>query len=88
MKILNIIKEAYYEINKYVGHKHNTKILREEVKSLLEIKLRHVGVWIVCDETNNPCDILDANLLNADIYYENKCLNLIFGDIKMIWEND
>ena len=64
---LEKIKIAYKEVNdKIKGELNNAstrKLIKESFKELL------VGIDVICDETNNPPDIIDKNIGMARVKY-------------------
>lgn len=88
MRVLKQIEIAYNMVSQVINHELNDKDNRETVTKLLEVILRYKVDKIFCDETNNPPNIIDSNILIARIYWKNdgkvKYIDLTFGK-EMKW---
>jgi len=84
-RLFIVLKRALVGISKYYLFELNDDVTRRQLTNIMEPYLRDVqgrrGILdfrLVCDETNNPPDIVDANQLVVDIYIRpNKSINYI-----------
>ena len=105
-KELEIIKDVYYKLNEEFLSKqsYNTKQIRfETIWKLMhpiekrfdnlvkeEKRFSNIDIRIICDETNNPPEVVDDNILVARVEWKlNKFddtshyVDLTFGDVEI-----
>lgn len=105
-KELEIIKDAYYKLNEEFLSKqpYNTKQTRfETIWKLMypienrfdylvmeEKRFSNIDIRIICDETNNPPEVVDDNILVARVEWKlNKLdetihyVDLTFGNVEI-----
>ena len=79
-----MILEAYNSVDWYLNGTFpmNDKDTREKVAKLLEFKLLNVVDEVICDESNNPPDIVDSNMLIARLVWGTTNLEYHYIDFK------
>lgn len=107
-KELEIIKDVYYNLNQEIlsNQPYNTKQTRfETIWKLMhpieerfdnlvkeEKRYNNIDIRIICDETNNPPEVVDDNIMIARVEWKlNKFddtihyVDLTFGDVEIKW---
>ena len=107
-KELKIIKDVYYKLNEeFLSEQpYNTKQTRfETIWKLMhpiekrfdnlvkeEKRFSNIDIRIICDETNNPPEVVDDNILVARVEWKlNKLdetihyVDLTFGNVEIEW---
>lgn len=96
-KEIQIIKDAYCEIKDDFSGFLNTKEIRNKLiaklENLLINKLEVYGIQIICNETNNNPEVIGNHQMVARVIWtlnkfdlEVHYVDLVFGDVEMIWE--
>jgi len=75
MDILDRIKLAYYEVNIMLINNYQYKMIHKDLRkfiynSMMD-KLGNIVDEIICNETNNPPEIIDDNLIMCSVKYIN-----------------
>ena len=92
---LEYIKEAYYEINNDILYERNTIETRFETiqKLILTLNKSLYHARVICDESNNPPDVIDSGLMVARVEWlvdrfdkDVKYIDLHFGAEDIIWD--
>lgn len=79
--MIDKIVKAYNELNKELIKEmpFNDKVTRERIAIYLETELQNCN--IICDETNNTADIIDACICIARVSWINKAMNYNYVDL-------
>lgn len=96
MEILDRIKLAYYEVNNLLLINHQYEMVNKKLRDFVYIsmmeKLNDVIDKIICDESNNPPDIVDDGIIicrviwNIDVNSPSSFdyIDLPFGKLNII----
>lgn len=96
MEILDRIKLAYYEVNNLLLINHQYEMVNKKLRDFVYIsmmeRLNDVIDKIICDESNNPPDIVDDSIIicrviwNIDVNSPSSFdyIDLPFGKLNII----
>lgn len=79
--VMTHIKRLHSALKDNFDNRFNTPFERKYIKEHLEVSLAAYNVEVICDESNNPPDVMDDNDLVARVMWKNKRLEQKYVDL-------